>query len=334
MKKIFLLATVLLASASMQPLLAQEKKKNKKNKAEVAQTVDKVELKTTSDSISYAAGMALTQGLDEYLKHQYKLTEEQIPEFIRGLKTGIAQRADKNFAAYAAGLQVAQQVEAGLLPNVEQQFDDKKTINPEMLYKGFLAVIEKDSSLFKTETAKTFYDQKLVEAKEAKNRANKLAGEQFLAANKQQPDVVTLPSGLQYKIITKGTGNIPKPTDKVRVVYEGRTLDGKVFDATERHGKPNDTFGVSNLIKGWTEALTMMPVGSKWEIYIPQELAYGERGAGKDIPPFSALIFTLELQGIEVPEVKPEKVVEIAPEKPAKPATKPNRPRAKKIRGK
>ena len=130
-----------------------------------------------------------------------------------------------------------------------------------------------------------------------------------MAENKAKEGVVTLPSGLQYRIIKKGTGAIPKATDDVQVIYEGKTIDGKVFDSTAKHGTEFDTFNVGGLIKGWTEALQLMPVGSKWEIFIPYNLAYGERGAGRDIAPYSTLIFTLELKDIDgVHEVKPSTV--------------------------
>ena len=158
--------------------------------------------------------------------------------------------------------------------------------------------MEKDTTFFKQEEAQEYVSKKQKALAEQRNAQTKAIGEKFLAENKKKAGVVTLPSGLQYKVLVKGNGSKPTKDDQVAVVYEGRTIDGKVFDATARHGKPNDTFGVSNLIKGWTEALTLMPVGSKWEIYIPQELAYGARGAGEDIAPYSTLIFTLELQDI------------------------------------
>ena len=150
----------------------------------------------------------------------------------------------------------------------------------------------------KPEAAQTYFAKKQQQLVEQRNEAVKAAGEKFLTENKKKPGVVTLPSGLQYKILVKGNGAKPGKDDQVKVVYEGRTIDGKVFDSTVRHGTESDTFGVGRLIKGWTEALLLMPVGSKWEIYIPQELAYGARGAGNDIAPYSPLIFTLELQGI------------------------------------
>ena len=109
--------------------------------------------------------------------------------------------------------------------------------------------------------------------------------------------MITLPSGLQYKVLTQGTGAVPTTSDKVQVHYEGRLIDGTVFDSSYERGNPA-TFGCNQVIKGWQEALTMMPVGSKWQLFIPQELAYGDREAGK-IPPFSMLTFTVELLSIE-----------------------------------
>ena len=131
---------------------------------------------------------------------------------------------------------------------------------------------------------------------EKKYGANRLAGEQFLKLNAKQDSVQTTASGLQYKVITMGTGEIPQKTDRVKVDYEGRLIDGTVFDSSYKRGKPA-TFPVGQVIAGWTEALCMMPVGSKWEVYVPQELGYGDREQQK-IPPFSCLVFTVELHEI------------------------------------
>ena len=159
----------------------------------------------------------------------------------------------------------------------------------------FIAAISKDTTLFNVESAKKYSNQVLASV-----------DKKWLEENAKKPGVKVLPDGLQYKVITEGHGAIPKATDEVEVIYEGKTTDGKVFDATSKHGKKTDTFNAGNLIKGWTEALTMMPVGSKWEIYIPSELAYGEHRAGQ-IAPYSTLIFTLELVNIVEPQKKEEK---------------------------
>lgn len=124
-------------------------------------------------------------------------------------------------------------------------------------------------------------------------------GEFFLTENGKRPEVITTESGLQYEIVTKGEGPVPTASDKVRVHYTGTLIDGKVFDSSVPRGEPN-TFGVTQVISGWTEALLLMPVGSKWRVFIPQDLAYGPRGAGGgEIPPYAALIFEMELLGIE-----------------------------------
>ena len=152
------------------------------------------------------------------------------------------------------------------------------------------------------EEAQTFMQTQMdavkAKAMEKKYADNKAAGEKFLAENKTKEGVVTTPSGLQYKIITKGTGEIPADSSKVKVNYKGTLIDGTEFDSSYKRKEPA-TFRANQVIKGWTEALTMMPVGSKWELYIPQELAYGARETGGPIKPFSTLIFEVELVGIE-----------------------------------
>jgi FKBP-type peptidyl-prolyl cis-trans isomerase FklB len=133
---------------------------------------------------------------------------------------------------------------------------------------------------------------------ESKNKAD---GAAFLAANRAKPGVVTLPSGLQYKIITAGTGPKPTASDTVVCNYRGTLTDGKEFDSSYKRGQPA-TFPVSGVIKGWTEALQLMPVGSKWQLVIPAELGYGDRGAGADIAPGSTLVFEVELLSIQSKE--------------------------------
>ena len=136
------------------------------------------------------------------------------------------------------------------------------------------------------------------ERMKAAAEANKTAGPAFLAENAKKAGVVTLPSGLQYKVITAGTGPKPGLTDTVTTHYKGTLIDGKEFDSSYSRGEPT-SFPVNGVIKGWTEALQLMPVGSKWELYIPSDLAYGERGAGGDIGPNATLVFEIELLGIK-----------------------------------
>jgi FKBP-type peptidyl-prolyl cis-trans isomerase FklB len=131
----------------------------------------------------------------------------------------------------------------------------------------------------------------------AKGAANKKAGEDFLAANAKKSGVVVLPSGLQYKVITEGKGEKPTLTSMVSVQYRGTLIDGKEFDSSIKRGQPA-TFPVNGVIAGWTEALQLMPVGSKWMLYVPSALAYGEQAAGPDIGPSSTLIFEVELLSV------------------------------------
>jgi FKBP-type peptidyl-prolyl cis-trans isomerase FklB len=153
------------------------------------------------------------------------------------------------------------------------------------------------------------YRQQQQERMQQLGAANKTEGETFLAANKAKDGVVTLPSGLQYKILKAGAGPKPAATDTVTVNYRGTLINGTEFDSSYKRGQPA-TFGVTGVIKGWTEALQLMPVGSKWQLFIPADLAYGERGAGADIAPNATLIFEVELLSIKAPEKAAEKPAE------------------------
>ena len=298
MRKTILLALAILASASFGTVSAKDNKKDKKT---APATEQKVVLKTANDSLSYVSGMALTNGLMPFLHQNFDIADADMPNVIAGFKDAVAKRKDPNQKGFHAGEQIAQMVISRMLPGLQKEFTiGSDSLNEEMVFNGFLASLTNDTTHYTLSKAeKVFADQRTA----YKNRAdslNKKKGEDFLAANKTKPGVVTLPSGLQYRIIKKGDGAIPKLSDKVEVVYEGRTIDGTVFDATSKHhGSKTDIFTPQNLIKGWQEALTMMPVGSKWELYIPYNLAYGERGAGRDIAPYSTLIFTMELKGIQ-----------------------------------
>jgi FKBP-type peptidyl-prolyl cis-trans isomerase len=162
--------------------------------------------------------------------------------------------------------------------------------------------------------------QKLQEKQQVEGAANKKDGEAFLAANKAKEGVVTLPSGLQYKILKEGTGPKPTAADSVSCNYRGTLINGTEFDSTAKHGGQPATFPVGGVIKGWTEALQLMPVGSKWQLFIPSALAYGERGAGPDIGPDSTLIFEVELVSIQE-KPKEEKPKDKAPDAEKKPDT-------------
>ena len=189
--------------------------------------------------------------------------------------------------SYAIGVQVATYYK---MQGVEK-------INNEYLNKAFNDVFNNKPLLIKEEECNMNIQQKLQEFMTKKISVAKEAGTKFLEENKKRPGVVTLPSGLQYEIITKGTGPVPKATDTVKAHYTGSLLDGTEFDNSYKRGEAL-TIPVSSVIKGWVEALQLMPVGSKWKLFIPSDLAYGDRGAGGAIPGGSALIFEIELLSI------------------------------------
>ena len=304
MKKIIILALALVAGASLYPADAA-KKKDKKQPA--TPVVEPVQLTTSSDSVSYAAGMNATNGLLPYLIQQQGVDTAYIADFIRGFQELVQAGADPKMKAYAAGLGIATQVRDRLLPDMVKEFTDSPdSIIADLFYRGFTDALQKDTTVFTQTDADAFFGKKQRADKAAKEEKlygpNRDAGEAFLAENAKKEGVVTTRSGLQYKVLVKGEGEVPQKTDKVQVHYEGRLIDGTVFDASKKHGDKPLEFRADQVIKGWTEALTMMPVGSKWQLYIPYKLAYGNRNQGQ-IKPYSALVFDVELVGI----VKSEK---------------------------
>lgn len=286
MKKILILALVILAGASFNPLAAQNKSKKKKNK-----TAQPVVLTTTADSISYAAGQTATQGLYEFLEQNFNVKPEQMDDFIRGYEDAVAQHNNPKLNAYSAGVQVAQMAVSRMIPGIGGEVKAATdSLNATLFHQGFIASLKKDTTLMTPAMVKDV----MTEARSAQRKA----GERFLAANAKKPGVKVMPSGLQYRVLREGKGPVPKENDRVVVKYEGRLIDDTVFDSSYERDPQTNEFSPKQVIKGWTEALTLMPVGSKWEIYIPQQLAYGSRPAGK-IPPYSALIFTVELEEIK-----------------------------------
>ena len=260
----------------------------------------KADLKDEVDTLSYAMGMAQTQGLKEYLSDRLQIDTAYMDDFIKGLNDGANAGDDKKKAAYYAGIQIGQQISNQMVKGINHEVfgdDSTKTISLKNFMAGFVSGTTGKKGLMTVEQAAQVAQAKMVSIKakamEKQYGPNKVAGEKFLAANKKKPGVVTLPSGVQYKVIKEGNGPMPKDTSMVKVQYEGKTIDGKVFDSSYKRGEPI-SLRANQVIKGWTEALVHMPVGSVWEVYIPQNLAYGEREQGQ-IKPFSVLIFKIEL---------------------------------------
>ncbi len=170
-------------------------------------------------------------------------------------------------------------------------------LNYTKLIKGIQDVIEQNKPEISYQEAQALINDFFQELQAKASEGTIKQGKEFLELNGKRSEVVTLASGLQYEIITKGTGNIPKASDKVSVHYHGTLIDGNVFDSSVNRGEPA-TFGVTQVISGWVEALQLMPVGSKWKLFIPSELAYGAQGAGQQIGPHTTLIFEVELLDI------------------------------------
>ncbi len=269
----------------------------------------KADLKTDLDSLSYAMGLAQTDGLKQHLIYRMGVDTTYMADFIKGLNETAQAGSSKKQTAYVAGLQIGQQVNQ-MCDGINQELfgnDSVSSINRDNFLAGFIAGALEKGGLMTPDAARDYamtnmetYKAKMLAERFAENKA---AGEKFLAENKTKEGVQTTESGLQYKVLVEGKGAVPTNESKVKVHYTGKLIDGTKFDSSyDRKDKDGNAqpavFGVTQVIKGWTEALQLMPVGSKWELYIPQELAYGTRDMGT-IKPFSTLVFEVELVGIE-----------------------------------
>lgn len=260
-------------------------------------------LKTDIDTLSYAIGMSQTQGLKEYLSMRMGVDTTYVEDFIKGFREGIKAGDDKSKAAYYAGIQIGQQVSQGMLQNINHMIfgeDSTQTVNESNVYAGFIAAVAGNEKVMSLDSANTFVQTRMDairEAARAKAYAdNKKAGEDYLAEIAKKEGVKELGNGVLYEVITEGNGEVAADTARVKVHYEGKLIDGTVFDSN-LESEPT-TFRANQVIPGFKAALTSMPVGSKWIVYIPQDQAYGTQDMG-NIKPFSALTFTIELLGIE-----------------------------------
>lgn len=228
-----------------------------------------------------ASGSLLAQSKKELRAEVERLNTEL--ELLNQAKEVDLNNPDSK-ASYALGIMVAKNIQAQGVENPDL----------EAIMTAFEDVFSGRDLKFSPQEAQSVVQAYMQKAMEEKATKAKEEGHNFLAMNKTKDDVQETESGLQYKILRAGSGKSPKATDKVQVHYTGKLLDGTVFDSSVDRGTPA-TFGVNQVISGWTEALQLMQEGDKWILYIPSELAYGERGAGGQIPPHATLIFEVEL---------------------------------------
>ena len=262
----------------------------------------KANMKSEVDTLSYMMGVSNTQGLKDYVIGRLGVDSAHMADFVRGIEQGMKE-TDAKQKAYMAGGQIGQQVSGDMFEAINNQIfsgDSTQSLSKENFLAGFMAAVQ-EKGLVSADSAGVYVRTKAEAIKEkaleAKYADYKKENEEFLANNKGKEGIQVTASGLQYKVITEGKGEVPTKESRVKVHYKGTLIDGTQFDSSYDRKEPT-TFRADQVIKGWTEALTMMPVGSKWELYIPQELAYGSREAGK-IKPFSTLIFEVELLEIE-----------------------------------
>lgn len=259
-------------------------------------------LTNEDDSVAYIFGVANSRGLMQHIVSALKVDTAYMSEFSEALMNRVAiDDTDKKTIAQNAGTDIGGQLTNMTVRMSKDYFaaDPDQMLNKNIVAAGLLQGLF-DKSFINAEEAGSKLSN-IMQEREAKNNEKiygeiRRNGENFLAENKTKEGVITLPSGLQYKVIEKGKDSAERATrsQKVKVNYEGRLIDGTVFDSSYKRGEPT-TFQPNQVIKGWTEALMLMPEGAKWELYIPYNLAYGERGQGGNIKPYSTLIFTVEL---------------------------------------
>ncbi|MDY6256967.1 MAG: FKBP-type peptidyl-prolyl cis-trans isomerase [Bacteroidaceae bacterium] len=260
---------------------------------------NKADLKDGVDSLAYDLGVFQSEGLKQYMA-QLGVDSAYYDDFFKGMKEGAVNEADPKKEAYLNGLAVGKDIQ-GMAKNLGHQVygeDTTKTVNVKTVIAGLIAGL-KGTDGRTAEQAYHDFDKKLEPIREVQLLKdfgdNKAAGEKYLAENKKKEGVKVTKSGLQYKVLVEGTGALPTDSSQIQVNYEGKLIDGTVFDSSYERNMPF-TVDMSrpHVIEGWIEALKMMPAGSKWEVTIPQELGYGSQNQGP-IKPFSTLIFTIEV---------------------------------------
>ena len=284
----------LAASLCLGAVASQPAKKTKK-KAKVAVVAEPEVKPVDAATFSYAVGVAQSPSLKQYIGQANNVDSLHYADFIDGLNGKYSETEIAKMRAIIMGTTIAQQNDKQVIPAINKQAtgDDKATyLQKDLFVKGLEEGLLGKSTLT-PDSAMKVADQQF----EYRKMVVKKENADYLAAYAKNDSVQRTESGLLYKVIKKGEGALPADTNQVEVNYEGRLIDGTVFDSSYKRNKPA-TFGVTQVIKGWTEALKMMPVGSVYELCIPYNLAYGERG-NRNIPPFSTLVFKVELLDIK-----------------------------------
>ena len=265
----------------------------------------KANLKNDVDSLSYAFGLAQTRGLKEYLTQRMDVDTAYIDEFIKGLNESVNAGDNKKKTAYYAGLQIGQQISQQMIKGINYEVfgdDSTQTISLNNFMAGFVTGTKGEDGLMSIDEAAANIETML---KTVKSRVMsekygdwKKQCEDYMAEIAKKEGIQELGDGIYYEVITEGKGDIPADTSRVTVNYEGKLLNDTIFDSSYQRNEPAK-FRCNQVIPGWTKALTKRPVGSTWNVYIPQEQAYGEQERGAKLPPYSFLIFKIELLGIE-----------------------------------
>ena len=286
MKKIMFMATMAIAAAVV---------------TSCGQSPAKANLKTDIDSASYASGVMQGERFNQAnVLQQMEVDSAYLNDFVKGLNDAVNASDNKKDLAYFMGANVGVQIAKGILPQMNASYfgeDSTSTMSAGDFVAAFIETIKGGKLAITAEDADSVlaaFSENLTKKQYAENMK---AGEDFIAETAKKDSVQKTESGLLYKVLTEGKGALIEDGQKVKITYEGRLIDGTVFDSTEKHGGEPITFAPTEVIAGFGEALKLMPVGSEWEIYIPQELAYGERGS-MGIKPYSALIFKIKLLDI------------------------------------
>lgn len=288
LRHLFLCALALTLGAGAAQAAPKKKKKAVKVETPALRPI-------SAPQFSYAIGMAQTPGLLQFIEQRHGIDSTQVEHFISGLKSDYSDSEIARMRAIVTGSDIIRQIKQQSIPSINRQAtgkEDTTFVDNDILLQGMIDGLRKAGTLTPDSAATIVEHQfKYQEEQVKKNNLD------FLTQYKKQKDVKATASGLLYKVVKQGQGALPADTAQVEVHYEGKLIDGTVFDSSYQRGQ-TATFGVTQVIKGWTEALKLMPVGSEFELCIPYQLAYGERGT-RGIPPYSTLIFKVELISIK-----------------------------------